>query len=199
MKQISYYFSVLSPFSYLAGNRLEKMAKANNASIIYKPMDIMTLFKHTGGLPPKDRHKSRQAYRIMDLERVRIVNKLPLNLKPKFWPANPVPASCAIISATKDEGNIGDLVHSILACCWAEDKDIAEPKIVQECLFRAGFNNIDMKKNQKQSEDIFHANTQSAIQSNVFGAPTYVIDDQIFWGQDRLGHLEAYLKGELTS
>ncbi|MEL6170440.1 MAG: DsbA family protein, partial [Pseudomonadota bacterium] len=63
MAHIDYYFSTISPYSYLAGTRLEDVAGKHGATITYKPLDIMGLFARTGGTPPKDRHVSRQAWR----------------------------------------------------------------------------------------------------------------------------------------
>ena len=66
MAHIDYYFSTISPFAYLAGNRLEEIAEKHGATIAYKPLDIMALFGRTGGTPPKDRHPNRVGYRAQD-------------------------------------------------------------------------------------------------------------------------------------
>ena len=67
MAQIDYYFATISPFTYLAGLRLEEIAKTHGAQVTYRPVDLMALFARTGGQPPKDRHISRQEYRLQDL------------------------------------------------------------------------------------------------------------------------------------
>lgn len=195
MKQISYYFSVLSPYSYLAGMRLEEIASSHRAAISYRPLDIFHMFSQTGGIPPKDRHPSRQRYRLMDLERTARTNGLPLNIAPKHWPTDPVPASLAIIAATGQGGDQGRLVHEIMACCWARDLDIAQPDVIDECLKTAGYGISSTPADPSTAERIFHENTVTAITTGVFGSPTYVLDDQLFWGQDRLDQLKAILEG----
>ena len=193
MKTISYYFSVLSPFTYFAGDRLERIAASHEVAIEYLPMDIMGLFGKTGGLPPKDRHISRQNYRIQELQRIAGYSGMPVNLKPKFWPTDPKPASFTIINAPNEQGDKGQLVRNYLTACWAKEQDIAEPSVVQDCLKTAGFDPEIADTDNDKAMEIFQQNTQRAEEDHVFGSPSYVIDGQVFWGQDRLDYLEWYL------
>ncbi len=84
MTNIDYYFSSISPFTYLAGTRLEQVAKKHGATIRYKPLDIMALFARTGGTPPKDRHPARLEYRLQELRRQSAKTGLALTMKPAF-------------------------------------------------------------------------------------------------------------------
>ena len=141
--RIDYYFSPLSTYAYLAGMRLEEIAKRHDAGINYKPMDIIGIFGRTGGTAPADRHPSRMEYRAQELRRQSKKTGLPLNLKPAFWPTNPAPASYAIIAAQDaGGGDIGALVHSVLRACFAQEQDIAEDSVVQGCLRDAGFDPV---------------------------------------------------------
>ena len=101
MPHIDYYFAPISPFTYLAGTRLEGIAARHGATVTYKPLDIMALFSRTGGLPPKDRHPSRQQYRMQEIRRQAAKLGMPINLKPVFWPANGAPAAYAMIAAQR--------------------------------------------------------------------------------------------------
>ena len=193
MKTISYYFSVLSPFTYFAGDRLERIATRHGVAIEYLPMDIMGLFGKTGGLPPKDRHISRQNYRMQEIQRIAEHSGMPVNLKPKFWPTDPKPASFTIINTPNEQGDKGQLVRNYLKACWAEDRDIADPRVVQDCLKTAGFDPEIADTDNNQAMEIFQRNTLRAEEDHVFGSPSYVIDGQVFWGQDRLDYLEWYL------
>ena len=103
MPHIDYFFATISPFTYLAGKRLEPIAEKHGATITYKPINVLELFSRTGGQPPKDRHISRQEYRIQELQRLPKKLGLPLNVKPAFWPTNPAPSSYAIIAAQAGE------------------------------------------------------------------------------------------------
>ena len=197
MTRIDYYFSVLSPFTYLAGDQLERMAARHDATIDYRPIDIMSVFGRTGGVAPKDRHESRKAYRLQDLARIAKLAATDINLAPAFWPTDPVPASCAIIAAQSEGGgDVGALARNVLRACWLEERNIAEPQTVADCLAEAGFPETIAAAGDSERRQ-FVENTKNAVRSNVFGSPTYVVKDQVFWGQDRLGHLEAWLDGRL--
>jgi 2-hydroxychromene-2-carboxylate isomerase len=86
---------------------------------------VLELFSRTGGQPPKDRHISRQEYRIQELQRLPKKLGLPLNVKPAFWPTNPAPSSYAIIAAqAAGGGDLGELVFSLTRACWTEERDV---------------------------------------------------------------------------
>ena len=193
MKTISYYFSVLSPFTYFAGDRLEKIATRQGAKIEYLPMDIMGLFAKTGGLPPKDRHIARQKYRLQEIQRVATHSGMPVNIQPKFWPTDPKPASFTIINAPDDGGDKGQLIRNYLRACWAEDRDISDQEVIRDCLSKAGFDTGLAESVSSGAMEIFEQNTRQAEKDNVFGAPTYVVGNEVFWGQDRLEYLERFL------
>ena len=199
MAHIDYYFSTLSPFAYLAGDGLERIAARHGASVTYKPLDIMALFARTGGTAPAERHPSRNAYRAQELARQAKKRGLPLNLRPAHWPTNPAPSSYVIIAAQKaGSGDVGALVQSILRACWAEERDIAEDAVVRDCLGRAGFDPALADSGLLSGAEIYAANLEEAVAAGVFGAPFYVVDTgQSFWGQDRLEDLDLHLAGKL--
>lgn len=197
MAHIDYYFATLSPFTYLGGQRLESIAKANGASVTYKPMDIMALFARTGGTPPPQRHPNRQEYRLQDLRRTAVVNDLHLNVKPAHWPTNPAPSSYAIIGAQAEGGDVGGLVHAFTRAVWAEDRDIADDGVVREILSSCGFDPDLADKSLLSGAQQYEQNLEDAVNSGVFGAPFYVVGDEGFWGQDRLDHLDMHLAGKL--
>ncbi len=198
MTPITYYFSLLSPFSYLAGTRLEDLAREHSIPITYRPFDIMAVFAETGGVPPKQRHITRQNYRLAELRRIAILNRLPITLAPKYWPTDPAPASRAVIAATTSttEGNPGLLVHDLMARCWAKEQDIADPAIIEDCLAKAGYDPSTFLPPADDTAAIYADNTATAIADGVFGSPTYIHNGQLFWGQDRLSHLRAHLEGQ---
>ena len=99
MARIDYYFATLSPYCYLAGTRLEEVARKHGAQIAYKPFDIVQGFARTGGVVPKDRHPSRIEYRAQELPRQAKKLGLPFNLKPAHWPTNGAPSAYAFIAA----------------------------------------------------------------------------------------------------
>jgi 2-hydroxychromene-2-carboxylate isomerase len=199
MPRLDYYFSTLSPFAYLAGTRLEGIARRHGAEITYKPLDIITLFQRTGGTPPKDRHPSRQAYRAQELTRLARKTGLRLNPQPKHWPTNAAPSSYAIIAAQEaGGGDMGALVHGVLRACWAEERDIAEDAVIRHCLELAGFDPGLADSGLLSAAETYAANLEDAVEAGVFGAPFYVNEDgHRFWGQDRLEDLDLHLSGQI--
>ncbi len=199
MAHIDYFFSTISPFTYLAGTRLEEIASKHGATVTYKPLDIMGLFARTGGTPPKDRHPSRQEYRLQELRRQAAKAGVPMNMHPMFWPTNAAPSAYAVIAAQNaGGGDLGALVHGILRACWSEEKDIAEDVVVRACLEAAGFDAGLADSGMLAGAETYAANLEEAVGRGVFGAPFYITDtDERFWGQDRLDDLKAHLAGTL--
>jgi 2-hydroxychromene-2-carboxylate isomerase len=182
----------------LAGLRLEEVAAKHGAAINYKPFGLMKVFEEVGTPPPAERHPNKGKYRAQELERVAKFNGMPINATPAFWPTNPAPASYAIIAAqAAGGGDLGGLVHSIFTACWAEDKNIAEDDVVKACLTANGFDASLADSGLLSGAETFGRNTEEALKAGAFGTPTYVVGEQVFWGQDRLPHLDAYL-AELT-
>jgi 2-hydroxychromene-2-carboxylate isomerase len=128
MARIDYYFSVLSPFTYLAGLGLEEVAARRGATIAYRPMDIMKLFAETGGVPMPQRHPSRIAYRSQELLRIAGRRGLPFNLKPAHWPTNPVPASLGVIAVADAGGDAGTLAHAFLRAARRPTRPTPKPR-----------------------------------------------------------------------
>ena len=191
---IDYYMVTSSVFTYLAGDELEHIAAKYRVKINYKPFQLMQVFERTGGTAPKDRHISRQIYRDQELPRIAKHNNMDITVKPAFWPTNPAPSCYAIIAAQAvGGGNVGELCQSILRACWLEDKDISDDKVIKDALISNGFDASITESGLLEGAETFSRNTEDAIQANVFGSPSYVVGDQVFFGQDRLEYLNAYL------
>ena len=83
-----------------------------------------------------------------------------------------------------------------MRACWAEDKDVGDDAVVRACLEENGFDTALADSGLLSGAETFAKNTEEAIQKDVFGAPMYVVNDQLFWGQDRLSYLDDYLAEE---
>lgn len=198
MAHIDYFFATVSPFSYLAGDRLERIAGRHGATVTYRPFDILTLFARTGGTPPGERHPNRQSYRLQDLRRSAAAAGMKINVQPAYWPVNPAPSSYALISAqATGDGDPGALARALLSACWAEERDIADAETIADCLSAAGFDPLLAERGMLTAAERYAANLEEAVARGVFGAPTYVVGDERFWGHDRLDHLEMHLEGRI--
>ncbi|TBN43934.1 2-hydroxychromene-2-carboxylate isomerase [Paracoccus subflavus] len=196
MAHIDYYFGTISPWAYLAGDRLERIAERHRATIAYKPLDILQLFDRTGGVRPADRHPSRMEYRAQELPRWADHLGMPLNLKPAHWPVNMAPSSYAIIAAQKaGGGNPGGLVQGFLRAVWAEDRDISDDGVIRSILSEHGFDPALADSGLFVGAETYGRNLEQAVEAGVFGSPFYVVREtgQKFWGQDRLEFLDKHL------
>jgi 2-hydroxychromene-2-carboxylate isomerase len=200
MAHIDYYFSTVSPYTYLAGTRMEAAAARHGATIAYKPVDLTgALFARTGGVPVKERHPARLDYRLQELRRHSAKHGLPLDLDPPYRAVNPAPSSYAFIAAQKaGGGDLGALVHAFTGAVWRDARDIAEDDVIAECLEAAGFDRGLAGMGMLAGAEDYVRNTEEAVNAGVFGAPFYIVDgSEKFWGQDRIEDLELYLSGQL--
>ncbi|WP_299871503.1 2-hydroxychromene-2-carboxylate isomerase [uncultured Sulfitobacter sp.] len=198
MPQIDYFFATLSPYCYLAGERLEAVAAKHGATINYKPYDIIAGFSRTGGTLPNERHISRIEYRAQELVRQAKKLGMPFHLKPAHWPTNGAPAAYAFIAAQNaGGGDLGKLAHGITRAVWAEEKDIAENDVVRACLTDAGFDPALADSGLLEGAETYARNLEEAVERGVFGAPFYFVGDQRFWGQDRIEDIDLHLAGAL--
>jgi 2-hydroxychromene-2-carboxylate isomerase len=198
-KTVDYYFSPISPWTYLGHARFADMAKRRGAAIRVKPTDFGKVFPVSGGVPVAKRAPQRQAYRLVELKRFRDHLKLPLNLQPKFFPVPADQAAHLIIAAGRAGGSDAAmrLAGALLRACWAEERNIADADTLSAICKEQGMNAGELAA-AAQSEAVkaeYDGYTQEAMARNVFGAPSYVIDGEIFWGQDRLEFVERALGG----
>jgi len=188
-KQIDYFLTPTSPWTYLGHARFAEMAQRHGASVSVKPVDYGVIFPQSGGLPLAKRAPQRQAYRLVELARWRDHLGVPLNIHPKFFPADPTQAACLICAAP--EGKRLAVAGDCLRAVWAEEKNIADAGVIAEIAARHGI--ADAAAAVGRGRATYESNTQDAMTRQVFGAPTYVYRDELFWGQDRLDFLERAL------
>ena len=195
--KIEYYYGIPSPFAYLGSAKFQSIAKKYNAEIIEKPCDLVGgIFAKTGGIPVPQRSPQRQKYRLDEIKRWSEFLKIKINIKPKFFPPKDphLPAKFTIAA------NLLDIKvmfgHEILKQLWSEEKDISDIKNIEKISdsFKIDFKELSTLANSEKVSKIYTDNTLEAIKKNVFGAPTYIYNNELFWGQDRLEFLERALK-----
>ena len=199
---VDYYFAPQSPWTYLGHARFAAMARAAGAAIRVLPVDLGgKVFPISGGLPLPKRAPQRQAYRLLELKRYSKFLQIPLNPQPKYFPVNGDDAACLIIAVDLHDGSEAamKLTGAVLTACWAQERNIADEKVLAELLAEQGLDAKRLEQAWSQTaRERYEAYTQQAIDAGVFGAPSYVIDGEIFWGQDRLDFVERKLKSLTT-
>lgn len=187
---IDYYASLNSPWTHLGAARIEALAAQHGASLRIYPCDFGTIFAGSGGLPLPKRSPQRQAYRLQELARWRDQLGIPITIRPKHFPHDELPAAACVVAVRE---TIGDapairLAHRVLKALWEEERNPADPATLAALIGESG---LDVEKvialgADPRWLDRRMADTKAALDRGVFGAPTYVIGDDIFWGQDRL-------------
>jgi len=197
MKKILYFYSVASPWSYLGIKRLKEISKKYSAQIIEKPVDLVgKVFVATGGTPVPQRHISRQNYRLLELKRWGEFLNIKINQKPKFFPPKDPHLPALFCLASIDMGINIDFSSKVLEHLWVKENDISNIdtlKLIADDL-KISFEELSKLATSDKIKKIYEANTQEAININIFGVPSYVYNNEIFWGQDRLELLEYSLK-----
>jgi 2-hydroxychromene-2-carboxylate isomerase len=200
MLTIEYYLSVVSPWSYLGHKRFCDIARDNSAEILYLPIDSSILFAKTGGLALKDRSPQRKRYRMQELRRWRSRLELELNLEPQYFPTDSNLASRVIIGAIEAGHDVAELVYELMRTVWVREEDVSETSVVIGAIERSGGSADDLlaAANHSNVQDIIIENSEQAVSKGVFGVPSYVVGEEVFWGQDRLEFLDLFLNEVMT-
>jgi 2-hydroxychromene-2-carboxylate isomerase len=185
---IDCYVTTSSPWSYLGHDRFVELAREHGAVIRWKPMKLQAVFPETGGLPLAKRAPARQHYRMVELKRWREYRHLPLNLQPAHFPADPVLADCAAIALVESGADPASYLARAFRALWVYDRNIADEHTVEAVLADAGHDARAVLEKARTDAigEIYERNSREAISRDVFGAPTYVLNGEPFWGQDRL-------------
>jgi 2-hydroxychromene-2-carboxylate isomerase len=194
---VDYCFTPVSPWAYLGHARFVQILKDTGAAVNVRPVDYGAIFPVSGGLPLPKRAPQRQAYRLVELQRFSTHLGLPLNLKPAFFPVSGDAASKLIVAADLACGAMAalDLAGRMGRAVWAEERNLADPDVLQALLAEVGLPAALMADSARPEVAAACADyTEQAIEAGVFGAPSYVIDGEIFWGQDRLDFVERRLR-----
>lgn len=173
------------------------MAAEASATVRIKPMDLGKIFPLTGGLPVGQRSAQRQAYRLLELRRFADHLQMPLNLHPKFFPVAGDDAARLLIAVDQQDGVDAAmrLCGAVLSAVWAQERNIADPAVLAELLQEQ---QLDASRLAQAAtapvQTAYEKYTDQALALGVFGAPAYVFNGELFWGQDRLAFLEQRLQ-----
>jgi 2-hydroxychromene-2-carboxylate isomerase len=196
MKELSFFFDFSSPFAYLASTQVEGIAARTGATLRFRPFLLGALFKALGGPdvplftmpPPKQRHARDDMFRWADFYGV------PLKFPTRF-PMNTVKALRMVLQTPEEQR--APLIHAIYRAYWADDRDINDDTVLAELAVGVGLDGPALVAGTKQDavKERLKTATDEAVKLGLFGAPCFMVDDLLFWGQDRLVFVEKALQG----
>ncbi len=195
-RTVDYYLAPHSPWAYLGHRRVTEIARAAGAAVKVLPVDLGQVFPVSGGLPLAKRAPQRQAYRLVELKRFSEHLGLPMHIEPAFFPVASDAASRLIIAVDQHDGTDAAmaLTGAVMTGVWAEQRNIADPAVLAAMLAALGLAEGRLDDSlAPAAQASFEANTRRAIDVGVFGSPSYVIDGEMFWGQDRLDFVQRRL------
>ena len=191
-RKLDFYFSFISLYTYIGYEAFEALVQKYDLEVTYKPIDLHAVFSVSGGLPVSKRPPQRQAYRFVEMQRWAITRNIPLVLKPKHHPSDPVIGHRMLIAAMAQNLDVRAFIRNALKILWVDDLDIKDSQVMVEVANKSGLNGELLLKDSASDEVDTEVNrlTAEAVERQVFGTPFFFYRDEPFWGQDRLDLLE---------
>ena len=201
MIELSCFYSLSSPWAYFGGPRLQDIVRRHRVRLILKPFDFQEVVPRTGGVPLRTRPEPRRSYHALELDRWRKYLGMPLQLTPKYYPADGKPPGWnkppgwMVIAAQERGLDAARLSHALLRALWAEERDTSNPSVRIAVADENGLPGRELQRVETSApvQALYKSYSDEAEELGVFGAPTYVLDGERFWGQDRLEFLERAL------
>ena len=195
-RSVDYYFSIASPWAYIGHAPFMEIAARHGLEVNHKPIFLGRVFAETGGQPLPQRHPARQRYRMVELQRWREKRGLKFNLQPKSFPFDVTLADRTVVAIVAQGRDPDPFMRRAMAGVWEEERNLADPLVIAELAEQAGLDSASlMDMAQSSTTEVLYAlNLENAVDNDVFGSPAYVLDGEVFWGQDRLDLLEDALR-----
>jgi 2-hydroxychromene-2-carboxylate isomerase len=194
-RPITYYFSLLSPWAYIGHRMFLDIAARRDLAVAYKPVMLTDVFAQTGGLPLAKRHPVRQRYRMLELQRWRDKRGLAFTLKPAFWPFDVTLADRFVIAVTLKGFDPGAFLEGAFAAVWEGQRNLGDEATLLDIATSARLPTAELLTlaRAETTAALYAQNTSEAVAAGAFGSPCFVLDGEVFWGQDRLELLDDAL------
>jgi 2-hydroxychromene-2-carboxylate isomerase len=191
--QVEFYFDFGSPYSYLAYRALPGIAAARNAAIVWRPMLLGGIFKATGNHSPAE-IPAKGNWTNLDLERWARRHGARFVRNPHF-PVNTLALMRGATGMQMQGQDFARYVETIFSSMWEKPRNLGDPAELAAVLTAAGFNSQAFLAmiNDPAVKELLKKNTEDAVARGVFGAPTFFVGDEMFWGQDRLDFVDEAL------
>jgi len=190
--RVEFFWDPASPYTYLAATRIDAIAGRTDTTIVWRPFVLGKVFEATGNRAPAT-VAAKAKHLFQDLQRWAQLYGEPLSF-PKIFPINSI-AALRMGCAANEAGHGGAFAQAVMRAYWAEGADISQPAALVGIAAAIGLDGEALMTQTQDAaiKDQLRANTEEAVKRGAFGAPTFFIDGQMFWGNDRLVLLERFL------
>jgi 2-hydroxychromene-2-carboxylate isomerase len=192
MPRLEYFFDYVSPFSYLADSQLPAIAERTGAEIVYRPFFLAGVMQAAKNSPPIT-VPNKGKYMFADITRWARRYGVEANPNPHF-PVNTLHAMRAAVAALGDR-RFPDFHRAMFRAVWAEGRNLADEEVLRAAVDAAGLDGAKIVARAKEQEvkDALRRNGEEAVERGAFGAPTFFVGGEMFWGNDRLDFVEEAL------
>lgn len=192
---IEFYFDFSSPYSYLASEEIEALAERHGRDVVWRPMLLGAVFKVAGNVPLTESYAPKARYSVRDFARSAAFLGVPYR-QPSIFPIGAVAASRATLwLARAHPGQQAAFIHAVFRAFYSADRNVADVPVVLDIARALGIDPEALSR-ALQDEDIknaLRAEVDAAVARGVFGAPTFFVDGEQFWGHDRLAQIERWI------
>ena len=191
-QQVEFFFDYGSPFSYLADTQLAALERRTGASVVYRPMLLGAVLNETGNASPIT-VPAKGRYMGVELHRWARRYGVPFAAN-KFFPINTMRLMRGAVAAQHTEC-FAEYHRAIYPAFWVDGANLGEPEVIRVVLDKAGLNAdlILARIEEPNVKEQLRLNTEEAVRRGVFGAPTFFVGEEMFWGNDRLMFVEEAL------
>jgi 2-hydroxychromene-2-carboxylate isomerase len=193
-REIEIFFDIGSAYSYLASTQMEGLAKRTGVPVRWRPFLLGAVFKATGNDTPA-RLPAKAKWMIHDMMLWAKHYGVPARLPSRF-PLNTLRTQRALAAAERTEpAMLAAFAQAVFKSYWADDQDVSSDSVIAAAATAAGLDGaaIIAAIDAQETKDHLRATTDEAVKRGAFGAPAMFVGDTLFWGNDRIGLLEAYL------
>jgi 2-hydroxychromene-2-carboxylate isomerase len=192
---IEYYFTAASPWAYFGHAAIGAVASKHGARLDIRPVELGGLWAVSGAVPLAQRTPTRQRYRLIEMQRYAELRGLPINLKPKYAPVDPSLADLAVAAVLVRGGDPFGFMARVFRAYWVEEENIADEAVIARLLEAEGFEAgaTLAAAREREASELRKRNTEAAIAADAIGVPAYVLNGEVFWGQDRIDLLDRAL------
>ena len=191
MKKLEFFFDLSSPYSYMAATQMKSLADKTGAEVVWRPMVLGAVFKATGNEMPA-RIPAKARWMGNDLMRWADHYGVPFRFSSHF-PANAIKAMRLVLV---DDAKAGEVALAGFRAMWVDDRDVTDEAVLRSVAEMGGLDPAAAMQaiETPAVKERLRANTDEAVARGAFGAPTMIVGDELYWGNDRLHFVEAALR-----